>query len=366
MKVNGMTDLKLYPSLNRSSRGLQFARRLLWPRTFGTILSFIAIASVLIQQNAPDWQWALLAINGLLWPHIAWSRVVNRQHHYSCELSNLKIDAFSVAFWIPMINFNLLPTAAITSMLLMSMISIGGVRMIRRMLLPAILGVTTSTLLHDPRWLPDSSALTVLSSLPLVICFPLCVGIVSHKLAKDLSKQKRSLQVISRQDGLSELYNRAYWELCVSDMYQRLKSSNDTASLILIDVDHFKNINDTYGHTVGDDVIRGLASIIRRNLRAIDITGRYGGEEFGILLPGASIKEASKVAERIRVATAITPMCTEHSVFCTISLGVKEFSADYRSHKEWITGVDEALYNAKHNGRNRVSTANIAELPQTA
>ena len=213
---------------------------------------------------------------------------------------------------------------------------------------------------HEPQWQPAPSLLIVIATLPLIVCFPLCVGIVSHRLAKDLNKQKRSLQVISRKDGLSELYNRAYWELCVSDMYQRLKTSNDTASLILIDVDHFKNINDTFGHTVGDEVIRGLAAIIRRNLRSIDITGRYGGEEFGILLPGASIKEASKVAERIRVATAITPMCTEHSVFCTISLGVKEFSSDYKTHKEWITDVDEALYNAKHNGRNQVNCAKVA------
>ena len=147
MNVNGMTRLQLYPSLKRTSRGLQFAERLIWPRTIGTALTLLAVASVLLQQNAADWLWALLIINGLLWPHIAWSRVVSRKHHYSCELSNLRIDAFCAAFWIPVMDFNLLPAATILAMLSMSMISIGGFKMLRRACVPALGGAAASVLL---------------------------------------------------------------------------------------------------------------------------------------------------------------------------------------------------------------------------
>lgn len=178
--------------------------------------------------------------------------------------------------------------------------------------------------------------------------------IATSKMA--LQQANGELERLSRTDGLSQLFNRTFWEECLFREMQRSKRHRHTASLIMFDVDHFKEVNDDYGHTVGDEFIRLLGREVRRNVRETDIAGRYGGEEFAIILPETNAEEARVFAERFRESVA--NMALEHeseSLQITISLGIAELSEDMSTEQQFIQAADKALYESKSNGRNRVT-----------
>ena len=128
---------------------------------------------------------------------------------------------------------------------------------------------------------------------------------------------------------------------------------------MILDIDHFKKVNDTYGHQAGDEVIRVLADLITETMRTTDIIGRYGGEEFVVFLPNTDLNNAKIVAERLREKSERCPVLHEDTTISfTISIGLAEFSADYENTMVWLEDADQALYSAKHNGRNRVCLAN--------
>ncbi len=128
-------------------------------------------------------------------------------------------------------------------------------------------------------------------------------------------------------------------------------------SLVFVDVDHFKNVNDTYGHQAGDLALKTIAKILRENVREIDIVGRYGGEEMVIGLIGANLQDARKIAEHLRVKIADTPVkFRDQIIIITASFGVAALAADLNLD-DLIRNADEALYRAKNSGRNKVVTA---------
>jgi diguanylate cyclase (GGDEF)-like protein len=125
----------------------------------------------------------------------------------------------------------------------------------------------------------------------------------------------------------------------------------------MIDVDHFKEINDTFGHLIGDDVLREIARRVRNCLRVVDVAARYGGEEFAILMAQTGQNEACQVAERIRNAVAETPFDVQSNqpIPITISLGVTTLTAAHQNLNALVKSADDALYHAKFAGRNRLS-----------
>jgi diguanylate cyclase (GGDEF)-like protein len=154
---------------------------------------------------------------------------------------------------------------------------------------------------------------------------------------------------------LSGLLNRSHWEAVVGAEFQRCRRIGHPSSLVMMDIDHFKAINDSHGHPVGDAVIRSIASILRAVLRLHDVPGRYGGEEFGIVLPGTGIQGAEVLAERIRKRVESTVLEGTRNVRATASLGVAAFDPRDADHVDWIARADRALYMAKEGGRNRTA-----------
>lgn len=129
-----------------------------------------------------------------------------------------------------------------------------------------------------------------------------------------------------------------------------------TASLVMFDIDHFKRVNDTYGHQCGDRVIQRVADVVREHIRDADIAGRYGGEEFAVLLPDTDKQGGAMFAERLRAAVeALDVMQEGEAIHCTISLGVADMTSPMDDYKMLIERADQALYESKKNGRNRVS-----------
>ncbi|MDR2399438.1 MAG: sensor domain-containing diguanylate cyclase [Endomicrobium sp.] len=171
----------------------------------------------------------------------------------------------------------------------------------------------------------------------------------------------KKLQTLAITDGLTSLYTNAYFKERLGEELNRSRSNKIPLSLGILDIDHFKNVNDKYGHQSGDFVLRRIASILRLNFRESDFIARYGGEEFAFMMLHASSKEASKILEKIRASVehedffipveSLLPVCLK----ITVSIGFVSLSDKVESsEEEFLKNADKALYKAKILGRNRV------------
>jgi diguanylate cyclase (GGDEF)-like protein len=152
-------------------------------------------------------------------------------------------------------------------------------------------------------------------------------------------------------DALTGAFNRRHFDASIRTAIERRNRTSETATLLLLDVDHFKAINDAFGHAAGDDVLKALVEILGRRLRSLDGLFRIGGEEFAVLLVGARCREALVVAEDIRCLVAGANLLAGRDV--SISIGVSELQKG-QSANTWMAEADAALYRAKRGGRNRV------------
>ncbi|HOM80422.1 MAG TPA: diguanylate cyclase [Armatimonadota bacterium] len=174
-----------------------------------------------------------------------------------------------------------------------------------------------------------------------------------------LRERNRLLAELATHDELTRLHNRRYLEQRLSEEVPRAKRYRLPLSCLMLDLDHFKRINDTYGHPAGDAVLRQVADILRTSVRSVDVVGRYGGEEFLIILPQTGAEGARVLAERIRqrVEQELFDIGGQ-TIHCTTSIGVAAASdGDVPDAGHLIAEADRALYHAKVTGRNRVSSA---------
>ena len=175
----------------------------------------------------------------------------------------------------------------------------------------------------------------------------------------DLIVQNRVLSEVSARDSLTGLYNRWYVLEKIDVELNRSVRHGSPMSVLMLDIDHFKRINDSFGHTAGDEVLRSVGQVLRESCRVYDVPGRYGGEEFCIVLPETRVGNTSAVAERIRSRLASTKIPIGNtSVTVTASIGVAGMDASpdegVVSAAALLDRADRALYAAKHHGRNRV------------
>lgn len=174
-----------------------------------------------------------------------------------------------------------------------------------------------------------------------------------------LAVKTTALHTRAVMDGATRLYNKAYLIEVLSDEMTSSRRTGQPLSLVMLDIDHFKMVNDTFGHPTGDKVLVELAGQLKRNLRRDDTAYRYGGEEMVVLLPGAALAPAEGLAERLRkrVETRKFRTAGRESIYVTISLGVAQLTDDMKTPGDLISAADEALYAAKNAGRNCVRTA---------
>jgi diguanylate cyclase (GGDEF)-like protein len=183
-------------------------------------------------------------------------------------------------------------------------------------------------------------------------------SVIGYQMAATLKHSQR-LSTVKKEaiyDTLTNLFNRRHFEERLSAETQKAFEGNSNLSIIMVDIDHFKRVNDTFGHAGGDKVLREIASLLKNSVRVYDTVARYGGEEFVLLLPGAPLDPTAMVAERIRRSVENTPFeIGQTQVHLTISLGISNFPIHRaRSKEELVKMADLALYDAKRGGRNRV------------
>jgi diguanylate cyclase (GGDEF)-like protein len=174
-----------------------------------------------------------------------------------------------------------------------------------------------------------------------------------------IKRSQLRFRKLARRDGLTGIFNRQHFVEEVEQLLLYCKKSARDACIVLIDLDHFKVVNDTYGHAVGDRVLRRAVEACQAHLRSTDVFGRLGGEEFGILLPDCSLKQAQGRAEQIRVAIATA--ATGDSIPISASFGVAVTTRSGYELRVLLIHADEALYRAKREGRNRVVVSDEVE-----
>ena len=206
-----------------------------------------------------------------------------------------------------------------------------------------VLGALTLVSSRERQYLPQSREM---------------LRVISHQVAVsvDNGRMYQSMEERATTDGLTGLTNHRAFQERMAQLHALCERSGGRYSVILTDIDRFKSINDTYGHPVGDQVLKRVAAILSGRSRRVDIVARYGGEEFVLVLPDTDGEGAETFANKLREEIAQQVMTSEHGSFkVTISMGVAEFAVDDKDRLALIEKADQALYYCKENGRNRVT-----------
>lgn len=225
------------------------------------------------------------------------------------------------------------------------------------------LSIDASTYVNHENQLQNTAIITSLIALFFAL---LTSGLIYFTAIEQSRKEKerlehlveirtKEIELLSKTDALTTLWNRRYLEEHLALEFKRAKRYNHELSIMIIDLDHFKNVNDTYGHLAGDEVLRQVSSRIKETQRETDFIGRYGGEEIVVILPETQLETSIKVANTILEVISAKPVVFEsNSIVVTTSIGISCLKPEHSEYPMIFAEADEALYNAKELGRNRV------------
>jgi diguanylate cyclase len=327
-------------------------RRIYRFRTLGMGLASLPMAVVLSEITASAWAWAWVLLVCLVWPHLAYALARSSSNPFRTELRNLVIDSAIVGACVPIMHFNLLPSAVLLSVTTADKVN-SGVRGLwiyalpGMLIAPLVVGMLTG---FDVDF--HSSTQVIIACLPVLVIHTLAVSISSYRLVRRLQMQNLKLETISRVDSMTGLLGRGHWEEQAESVLQDSRSVHRN-TLMAIDIDHFKEINDHYGHAVGDDALRAIADVVRSHTPPGSHAGRLGGDEFAVVLP-LPLADAELVAEKIRVEVESLKFPMARDLKCTVSIGFAEPPARFSDLRGWLEHADRALYRAKQAGRNRI------------
>ena len=342
------------------ARALRFVRRNHRMRTLGLALGAVCVASVLrLNAAAPGW-WLVLVLHALLWPQLAMLLATRSSDPRRAENRSLLLDSALGGMWVAVMQFNLLPSVLLVTMLSADKIGSrhSSFLVINVALLAAACALTSAALGFPLRI--ETPMPVVIACVPFLIVYPLTISGMMNALAVRVTKQNRLLAEVGRTDGLTGLANRRQCFAVAKDELARHARSGRPAVLFVIDIDRFKEINDRYGHPVGDDVLCGIAAVLRECTRTIDTTARYGGDEFVIVMPETNLVGAEEVARRIRKRLAELTVSGAPDLHCTVSIGAAEAQRGMDDVELWVHEADRALYRAKDAGRDRF----VGAIPQ--
>jgi diguanylate cyclase (GGDEF)-like protein len=176
--------------------------------------------------------------------------------------------------------------------------------------------------------------------------------VILHLFVWSYAKDKRRIRDLSQTDVLTSLYNRLYFNKAADHILEHSKRYEHDLSVILMDIDHFKKVNDTFGYLMGDEMIKELAQMLMTVVRDRDVLARWGGEEFVLLLPDTSLDQAIEIAQAIKTTVAQTTFKIKDNI--TLSFGVSTMNENMTSIDDLLSEADRNLYRAKGLGRNRI------------
>ncbi|MGV8923662.1 MAG: diguanylate cyclase [Thermomonas sp.] len=338
-----------------------FPRRVYRFRALGMGLGILPISVVLTELGVswPAWTWAVLSC--LVWPHIAYQLSSRSGDPFRAELRNLSLDSAFAGSLVPLMHFNLLPSVVLLTMASADKINTGVRGLLVRSLPGMLIGAVVMGALTGFAMQPATSMPVLLATLPIMVIHTLAVSLGSYQLIRKVQSQNARLDELSRVDSLTGLESRGHWQEQAGLLLSSYCTGKSAASMLLIDADHFKQVNDRHGHASGDDVLRAIGVAITANLPPGSHAGRIGGDEFAVALP-IPADAAMEVANGIlaRVATLEFPQVA--ALRCSVSIGIAEPVAEDPSLRTWLEAADHALYRAKAAGRNRIASRDTTRV----
>ena len=340
----------------------QLPRRVYPLRALGMGLAGVVVGVVLWERNAGLAAWLCMAAISFVWPHVAHLLSRRSADPYRAEIRNLLVDSALAVVLVTLMHFNLLPSVLLVTLTMVDKITTG-IRGLWARSLPGMAGAAVAgAAFNGFQWAPETSMPVILACLPVMVLHTLSVSLVSYRLIRRVSRQNQLLDELRRIDALTGLYDRGHWQEQAEATLRRHHATDEPACLVMLDIDHFKQINDQHGHTVGDEVLRALARIVLSNVRATDCAGRYGGDEFAIVLRGMHLDGATAVAHRIREQVQALQLHDMPGLQFTTSMGVATADHRHSSLRAWTNAADAELYQAKAAGRNRVSASSMPDM----
>lgn len=362
---------------SKQRQGTHWVVRLNWRnRSLFFALEFLALVPYLLEIGASLRMWLLLAANLLLYPQIAYRVAIATRRPLRMELRVLRLDGFLFGIWMAVWGFPLWISVAMALSVSQNQVLFEGWPGLWKSAAAQLAGITLGLALYGARFRPDTPLLTTLLSMAGLAAYTLMCAHYAYArnvLLRDSRRRLREqldeitelqaqLEELARRDPLTGTYNRRYLDQALGLAMARAQATGKPLSLLLFDIDHFKRINDSYGHPVGDRVICRMADLLRRRFDGEgQAVCRYGGEEFLVLLPGADAAQAVAMAEDVR-AEFIAGGVEDGSrlVRTTVSCGVASWPEHEVRPGELVRLADQALYAAKESGRNRTIAATDA------
>jgi diguanylate cyclase len=323
----------------------------------GLAAMFFPISGVLVTHFLPGGWWLLLVGWTFIWPHLAWQLACRSSKPFYSEIVNLKVDAIIAGVWIGLMGLNALPTTALIMMIGMNMMGSGGFRLFITGLFIILFSALVTLQLSGSVIMLYSEPLEWWLTLPVLMLYPMLFAWVSHRTAVRLAEHKRRLELMSTRDGMTGVFNRRHWETLLRNEYEQCRRSHRMATVLLIDIDHFKSINDTWGHDVGDEAIVAITRQLQLTLRSCDFIGRFGGDEFAVIMSGTPAESAIAAMSRVHERLVNMPLPGAPSERICISVGVAPWGPQFGHYREWLKAADVALYKAKNAGRGRTEVA---------
>ena len=348
-------------------------------RSVSWAVVFVALALQLSAQAHSDWTMALMAAQFLVYPHVAYLLAKYAKNPLATEIKTMVLDALAFGVWAAVLEFPLWITFSLWICGVMGLSAFRGgygALLASAAMVVGSLGVVGW---NGLRFSPQTDALVTLicmASLALYLFLfsldsnrrALVLRAMRHKLMQSetaLQQQLHEVQslqgLLTQQvncDPLTGLYNRRYLTETMGRELARCMREGQPLSLLMMDIDHFKAVNDTYGHQAGDEVLKQLGAILVQEVRGSDLACRYGGEEFLVLFPNMPLASALARAEQYRhkVEAAVLGF-GEFQISTQLSIGVAGFPGHATTPEGLIQAADRALYEAKRQGRNKVLVA---------
>ena len=360
-----------------ASPALALLRKIHGIRVAGSLMGFVILGSHLLQGPYGTMAWALLALQFLAYPHLVHAHAVRARDPLRAGLHNFLLDAILLGLWSAALGYPLWISFTLLTCNLTSVMLYHGVRgtLLAAVLFigPGLVWLLGSGTAVSPATSPLTTALTIAGLTVFLLQVMQMNFRRTLKLRDTREALRQSEQALQRQleeinalqarlseqanrDPLTGLYNRRYLDSTLERELARCQREGQPLSLMLIDLDHFKLVNDTWGHPAGDEVLRQLADMLASRARLADVACRYGGEEFLLLLPGMPLAVAQERAERWRQDFAgTTVLFGELAIRATLSVGIAGYPGHGTTAQQLIRHADQALYRAKAEGRNRVA-----------
>jgi len=365
------------PSPPLAAVRVHWAVRMNWKnRSTSFVLLGAALGSHMQDMHAGPWAWWLLALQFLVYPHLLYLH--GRWAGSSCkaEVQNMLADALCFGAWAAALGFPLWISFILFAGASVNLLAFRSWQGWLEAVVVMAAGVLLVGLLHPLVFQPETSLSTTLLCMGTLMVFLAAFAQDSFRRASMLYQQRTQLrgqldEIRQLKDQLAEqavrdpltgLLNRRMLEQCLPRLLESCRARHSTVVLMLLDMDCFKQANDTYGHVAGDQLLQSLARHLQHYCRPQDLVFRYGGDEFLILFPDTSLAVAEERAQLLRQAFSESPRQLErHCLHITLSCGLAAFPEHAAQASALMERADDALYAAKAQGRNRVVVYGVVE-----